>query len=525
VAFWAKDLPTDDDERRETERDDVNVWGERLPIARLRLLDLASGAVRTIEALGDRHVREAAPRPDGAMLAVLTWSMPVDDPGSLDGRIHLVDGDALTARQLGAEVVGARQLTWRRAGDWRLLYLASPPPHFTTGYALVETTVPDNKDREPVRRNLSEGIAACPIEIVAVRDAATMVAFADGLDTTLMRIDGSEGALVPVGRVDGPLGSISASDDGRLVAAVHSTPRHGNEVWTGPPAGPLRPLTKLNPALDGIAWGAQERLQWRAADGLELDGLLILPPGQTRADGPFPMVTLPHGGPYGRYADGFQLVWAPSGQWLATAGFAVFLPNPRGGMGNGSAFAHAVAGAVGMEDWQDIVAGVDLLIDQGVADPDRLGIGGWSQGGFMTAWAVGQTDRFKAGVMGAGVSDWGMMVAGSDLPSFEGALGGSTGWEGVGPHRHDALSPISFAANATTPLLILHGERDERVPVHQGQFFFRALRAHGVECEFAVYPREPHGLRERAHQIDCLNRTRAWFRRWLIDDDQPGERS
>ena len=256
-------------------------------------------------------------------------------------------------------------------------------------------------------------------------------------------------------------------------------------------------------------------LAWQAADGLAIDGLLILPPGASEANGPFPLMTLMHGGPYGRFTDELQLGWAEWGQWLATAGYAVLLPNPRGGMGRGHDFADRVAGAVGIEDCADVEAGIDQLVAKGIADAERLGIGGWSQGGFMTAWAVGQTRRFKAGIMGAGVSDWGMMVATSDMPHFEAMLGGSTGWEGIGPHQHDALSPISFAAEATTPVLILHGAQDERVPVSQAHFFARALREYGVPCELVVYPREPHGIRERNHQLDLLRRVRAWVAQWL----------
>ena len=172
-----------------------------------------------------------------------------------------------------------------------------------------------------------------------------------------------------------------------------------------------------------------------------------------------------------------------------------------------------------MEDWGDILAGIAHLIAERVADADRLGIGGWSQGGFMTAWAVGQDApdrvRFRAGVMGAGVSDWGMMVAESDIPTSEAGLGGSTGWEGPGPHQHDAISPISFAHRVKTPILLLHGEQDARVPISQARFFAQALRHHRVPNELVVYPREPHGLQERNHQIDALRRTRAWFDRWL----------
>jgi dipeptidyl aminopeptidase/acylaminoacyl peptidase len=132
--------------------------------------------------------------------------------------------------------------------------------------------------------------------------------------------------------------------------------------------------------------------------------------------------------------------------------------------------------------------GIDLLIAGGVADPDRLGIGGWSHGGFMAAWGIGQTDRFRAAVMGAGISDWRMLAATGEEGPFESALGGSSGWEGTGPHRHDRLSPISYASKVHTPVLILHGENDTNVPVSQAEFFHRVLRTFAVEHKYVVYP-------------------------------------
>jgi Prolyl oligopeptidase family/short chain dehydrogenase/WD40-like Beta Propeller Repeat len=186
------------------------------------------------------------------------------------------------------------------------------------------------------------------------------------------------------------------------------------------------------PELRAISWGTQERLSYQASDGLTLDAVLILPAGKSREDGPFPLITLVHGGHYDRYADEFMLGWWPCGQWLATAGYAVFLPNPRGSQGHGHEFAVAVAGAVGTDEWTDILSGIDLLIASGVADPDRLGIGGWSHGGFMAAWAVGQTGRFRGALMGAGICDWGMQVGVGELGTQE---SGSRRQLWLGEHR------------------------------------------------------------------------------------------
>jgi dipeptidyl aminopeptidase/acylaminoacyl peptidase len=264
--------------------------------------------------------------------------------------------------------------------------------------------------------------------------------------------------------------------------------------------------------------GYQEVVTWNRA-GFDLDGILIWPPDKTSADGPLPTIVAIHGGPYGRWANEYISRW---GRWIAQHGYLAFLPNPRGGAGHGNAFAESVLHTVGNDDYLDIMAGVDHIVERGFADPDRLGCGGWSQGGFMTAWIVGHTDRFKAGIMGAGVSDWGMMIATSDIPSYENLMGGGNPYESTGPHSFDAQSPISFVHNVKTPVLILHGEKDERVPVTQGIFFQRGLQAYGVPVEMVTYPREPHGIQERAHQIDLVERIRDWYLRWIpVDEAAP----
>ena len=508
VALLAEDEPTEQDMRRAQERDDAIVVGEHEPQARLRLLDLRTGQVTTPSVFGDRHVVELRQRPDGGPLAVLTQASADLDHGPRTGRPHLFDTVTGTAEDLGPVEADARSLAWWPAEDgWHVGYVALTPPLLQAGTAVFDLALSSR-----VRRNRTAGLPMCPTELCQT-DTTPLVVFADGLDTTLARLDPD--GPTPLSRHSGRLDSLTSTSAGTRIAALTGTRYEPTNVHIGPPTGPLRKVTDIRPELDGIAFGTQRPLAYRAADGLELDGLLVLPVGKSASDGPFPLVTLVHGGPYDRYADRLQLSWFPSAQWLATAGYAVFLPNPRGGQGHGHQFATSVAGRVGREEWTDILTGIDLLISEGIADPDRLGIAGGSHGGFMAAWAIGQTDRFRAALVSAGVTDWGMLAATGENGQFEAALGGSTGWDGIGPHPHDALSPVSFAGRVRTPVLILHGAEDTNVPLGQAVYFHRALRHFGAEHEFVIYPREGHSIRERNHQLDVLRRTRAWFDRWL----------
>lgn len=515
VAVVAVDEPTEEDERRKAGRDDAMVWAERMPHGRLRLLDLSTGALSVVDGLADRHVVEVVQRPDGGPLAVISWATPQIDPGASTAELHVVDPQTAAVHDLGRIEIEARSAAWWRIdGGWHLAYLAVTPPGSAGGLAVFDLTVPADGAAEE-HRNLTAGMTSCPVQLVQVCDGPPLALFADGLDTAICRLDPDLQRFRRLSARDGGVDALSVSGSGAALAVLASTSYEPQDVYAGPPGGQLVRLSDTRPELRRIGCGTQERLSYKASDGLDLYGLLILPVGKSREDGPFPLITIVHGGPYDRHADQFYGGLYPPGQWLATAGYAVFLPNPRGGMGHGHEFAAAVAGRVGLEEWTDIVSGIDLLITHEVADPDRLGIGGDSHGGFMVAWAIGQTGRFKAAVMNAGISDWSMQVAAGDFGVFEADLAGSCGWEGPGPHRHDQLSPISYASKIGTPVLILHGQDDTNVPLGQATYFHRALSRFGVEHELVVYPREEHGVRERNHQLDVLRRTRAWFDRWL----------
>ncbi|WP_410642570.1 S9 family peptidase [Amycolatopsis sp. lyj-346] len=456
---------------------------------RLWLLDPRTRAVRPLGDFGPRHVVEAAVRPDGGTLAVLTWSVADLEPGLFEPGLHFVDPATGARQDLGVPALEAESLTWwRDETGWRLAYLGITPPGPIGGDAIF-----DAGDH----RNLTAGMSVCPVGLAGSGDGALLALFAEGLDTTIRRLDPATGTFTELHGATGSLQYLNAC--GGRIAVVGSTATEPEAVHCGPAGGSLTRLGERQ--LSGVRWGTQERLSYRAEDGLELDGLLILPPGQTRADGPFPLVTVVHGGPKDRWADRAQVGWFRCGQWLAAAGFAVFLPNPRGGLGHGHAFAVSVAGDVGGPEFTDLLTGIDLLVEAGVADGNRLGIGGGSHGGFMAAWAVTQTDRFKAAVVSAGVVDWPLLAATGEWGRFDLALGGREN------------SPITHADRIATPVLILHGEDDTNVPLSQAELLHHALGDR--EHEFVVYPREGHSILERGHQVDFLHRTRAWFSRLL----------
>jgi dipeptidyl aminopeptidase/acylaminoacyl peptidase len=518
IAFLAADEPTEDAERRKRERDDAAAWGEDWKVQRVRLVNLSDGAVETLS-LGEGHVRELAWSPDGAHLAGVVAANPeLDTPASEGVEIRRAALSGGEPRCVARIACGAQNLTWSPDGEC-LAFLSWEAGCIPSSTALFTVAAAGGAPR-----CLSLGHSGCFLTLHRpARHDRLLAAVAEGLRTTVYAVDAANGVLERLYRPErGEIlpAALSFSADGSMMASALSSGGEPWEVWAGPVRGPLRRLTCLHPELDGVVLGRQEEFHFTAPDGLPLDGVLILPP-DAQPGQRLPAVLLVHGGPYGRSTDTTHVSPGPSGwaQLLATHGFAVCLPNPRGGSGRGHAFAATVAGEVGRADYQDVLAAADALVARGIADPERLGIGGWSQGGFMTAWAVSQSNRFKAGVMGAGVSDWGAMVSESDMPTFEAMLGGGAPWDGVGPHHFAAISPLSYASQVQTPVLILHGEQDARVPIGQARGFFRALRAHGVPVQFVTYPREPHGIAEYAHLRDILTRVLAWYTRWLSPED------
>jgi dipeptidyl aminopeptidase/acylaminoacyl peptidase len=257
-----------------------------------------------------------------------------------------------------------------------------------------------------------------------------------------------------------------------------------------------------------------EVLRWPGRDGREIEGILVYPLGYRRGQ-PCPLVVEVHGGPPGVFTRGY--IAAPERMAdtaaLAARGYALLRPNPRGSSGYGRDFRFANYGDWGGGDLDDVMAGIDWLVAAGIADPARLGIAGWSYGGYLTAAAIAHTDRFKAACVGAGIVDAISFNGTADIPAFIPDYLGAEFWDDLEPYRR--RSPVLQARAIATPTLILHGEQDERVPISQGHELHNALRRRGVPVEFVLYPRQGHGIAEPRLLLDVRRRVVAWLERWV----------
>jgi dipeptidyl aminopeptidase/acylaminoacyl peptidase len=294
-----------------------------------------------------------------------------------------------------------------------------------------------------------------------------------------------------------------------MLAFAFNDAKTPNDIWVASSAGRgAQRLTNFNSQIKDYALVTTEVVRWKAPDGLEIEGLLVKPLGYEQGKR-YPLILQIHGGPYAQFGYGLN----PRAQIFAASGYAVLLPNPRGSTGYGQKFTTANVGDWGGKDYQDLMAGVDELIKTGVADPERLAVMGGSYGGFMTFWVITQTNRFKAAIGHAGISDWYSFHGQSDIPGLMEYGFGGTPW--TAREVYEKWSPVRYADRVQTPLMITHGEQDRRVPIAQAEQYYRALRRRGVETVFVRYPREGHGITEPNHQIDLVRRQLEWFDKHL----------
>ena len=302
--------------------------------------------------------------------------------------------------------------------------------------------------------------------------------------------------------------SLSLTPDGKTAAFVRSSFQDPPEVWAGP-MGTWQKVTRRN---EGIKpeWGEAKSLHW-TNDGFGLQGWLIYPKNFD-ASKKYPLVVCVHGGP----GAGVQPNWPTAHSYnmaLAAHGYFLFLPNPRGSFGEGEAFTRANVKDFGYGDWRDILAGTDEAIRIAPIDPQRLGLTGWSYGGYMTMWGVTQTDRFRAAMAGAGIANWSSYYGENKIDQWMIPFFGKTVYDD--PEVYARSAPLTFIKKVKTPTLVIVGDSDGECPTPQSYEFWHALKTLGVKTELVVYEHEGHMFVKPEHLRDVMSRTVAWFDEYL----------
>jgi dipeptidyl aminopeptidase/acylaminoacyl peptidase len=325
--------------------------------------------------------------------------------------------------------------------------------------------------------------------------------------TSVSRVPATDGSVQPVTKGRRFVSDFSMSRDGKI-AVLASTPGEPAEVFAVEGDG-LRGLSRQNDAwLAGVKLAPVQEISFKSKDGTPITGFLIRPvdhqPG-TRV----PTVLWIHGGPVYQFSAEFDFLF----QLLAADGFAVVAANPRGSSGRGEKFALGIWADWGNKDAQDVIAGVDYAISQGIADPNRLGVGGWSYGGILTNQVIARDQRFKAATSGAGLSN-ALAGYGTDqyVREYEAELG--TPWSNTEAWMRVSY-PFYHADKIVTPTLFLCGDQDFNVPLLNSEQMYQALRSLGRETQLVIYPGEHHAIRKPSYQRDRLQRYLDWYSRFL----------
>jgi dipeptidyl aminopeptidase/acylaminoacyl peptidase len=494
IAFIAPVAKTAEEEKKEKDKDDAKVVDKDDKPAGLWLMDAESHNVREIIGKPWR-VNDVAWMPSGDRLVVSATDHPESDLDT--NRIFSVASGDGKRTELFAPRGPFGDLKVSKDGKWISFVgcrVDGPEPHDI--YVLPgEGGAPKNLTAASIDRGT--------FGYVWRTDGTIVAGIADGFRSKLERvtIDGSATALASL-PVNPHAFDFSPKDDS-VFAFAGETATEPEEIWLRDDGSQAVAVSDLNKDWATVQLIKPEFFRYKSFDGLQIEGAL-LQPANYDGHSKLPLITLVHGGPTGRWSDAVQ-TW---GQLLVGHGYAIFYPNIRGSIGYGEKFVEMNRADWGGADYKDVMAGIDALIARGVADPNRLAIGGWSYGGYMAEWAITQTDRFKAAVSGAGMADLVSEFGTERGPAYDHWF---WGWPYEKPEGFLQHSPFMFMKNAKTPTLILQGEADTTDPLGQSQELYRGLKHYGVKVEMVEYPREPHGPREEKHNLDVLNRIIAWY--------------
>ena len=500
IAFLAGAPLAEAETRARWARGGAVLWEREFAATKLWVVPVAGGEPREVPA--GPNVVSFAWSPEGGRFAVVTSESADPYLVSSVTRVSIVPASGKApARALARPAGTYGQMAWSPDGRWLAVLGLNRGLSNLNALLVCDAATGAARDLAPDPDRTFAGLAW------AGDSKSLVVAVRARTGTALERfpLESAPAALPFAGRV--VTGDLATDREGRRLAFLSATDLAPDDVTVYELAGgETAVVTNLNPGVAAWRLGATQVVRWKNAEGQEIEGVLTLPPG-AKAGAPAPLVVLPHGGP-----DEVTTVrFSPLVHYFASRGYSVFRPNYRGSFGYGFAFYEANRNRFGEVEQADIESGVDQLLRDRLADPKRLYYGGWSWGGYITTWTIAHVHRYRAAVAGAAVSDVALYYSLSDINH-----GVAAEWEYQGdrwnqPGHFDRANPIRHVTNVKTPLLLLHGDADARVPFAESIQYYRALTDLGREVEFWAYPREDHGFVEPAHRVHYIRRWADWY--------------
>jgi dipeptidyl aminopeptidase/acylaminoacyl peptidase len=471
---------------------------------RLFVVTRESGESRELATAG-KHVIDFAWAPDGQQLAIRASEQAAVDHTMMYSSLYTLALDGSQPKPLTKTAGKLGALAWSPDGK-QLAFLGAADIHDSLA-GIVYTVPAGGGEATPLTAKLEATGTA-----IAWTDPSTIVLLAEqGTKTTISTVT-SAGAKTVID--SGPICHDMSLGPRGTIACAGDSPTHPREVFTGKLGRSLTRVTVSNPSLLTRKFGEQSVIRWKAEDGLELEGVLIKPVDY-QAGTRYPLAVLPHGGPEGVSLHGWTTRATYPAQLFATRGYVVFMPNYRGSAGRGTAFAKADHNDLGGKEFADVLAGIDKLVADGLVDSNRVGMGGWSYGGYFSGLAATlHSDRFKAAMIAASITNW-ISFTGTTEIEHENSLVHWNLWPWDDMTLPWERSPLAHIKKSKTAALIVHGQADTRVPLGQSQELYRGLRHLGVPTQLVVYPREGHGIAENVHGLDFVNRFLDWFDRYV----------
>lgn len=474
---------------------DSGVVASQIHLQRLALVNPATGVPRVISPDG-MHVYEYDWSPDGKELAYLAAPGPGDDNWYI-AELYAIDAQSGAARHILKPSMQAANVRWSPDGKSIAFIGGLMSDEGSTGGDIYALPAGGGalQDLTPGRRSSPNWFqwASSSKQILMTEDISGNMA--------VSTVDLASGSIETIWKGEN---SIVFSGDASSSAMIRSSWDHAPEIWAGR-TGAWQQITHANDSRHAD-WGAAKSVEWKN-EGLAVQGWLLFPqpydPGKH-----YPMIVVVHGGP----AADTRPSWPRPGlpvQLLSPQGYFIFFPNPRGSYGQGEEFTRGNVRDFGHGDLSDILTGVDSVVKHYPVDDQRVGIAGWSYGGYMTMWAVTQTNRFRAAFAGAGIANLESYYGENSIDQWMLPYFGASVYDD--PAVYARSSPINYIKNAKTPTLIAVGERDGECPVPQSYEFWHALKTLGVKTEFVIYPGEGHSFREPEHRRDLFQRVAKWF--------------